>query len=193
MSFSPVFNTPPTLPIKPSRAPLPQPLRRPLRGDGWGRGWRGAGGGALRDTVRRVTSALTAGVTRGSLHFTEVQESRKASGGIYEVEGLGMGGGEEGGGGAIGRSEGQGGGAVNSRTALKAANLVNGQEHMEGKKAGGWVGWATCTSAGTHVGTHDPPALPSFSTSRPERRESRARTHAHGVSENKPPINRRRR
>lgn len=40
--------------------------------------------------MRRVTSALTAGVTRGSLHFTEVQESHKASGGIYEeVEGLG--------------------------------------------------------------------------------------------------------
>lgn len=34
--------------------------------------------------MERVTRVLTMGVTRGSLHFTEVQESHKASGGIYE-------------------------------------------------------------------------------------------------------------
>lgn len=34
--------------------------------------------------MKRVTRALTTGVTRGSSHFTEVQESHKASGGIYE-------------------------------------------------------------------------------------------------------------
>lgn len=34
--------------------------------------------------MERVTRALTMGVTRGSSHFTEVQESHKASGGIYE-------------------------------------------------------------------------------------------------------------
>lgn len=35
------------------------------------------------------------GVTRGSLHFTEVQESHKASGGIYEGGGGAKGGGVE--------------------------------------------------------------------------------------------------
>lgn len=34
--------------------------------------------------MKRVTRALTTGVTRGSSHFMEVQESHKASGGIYE-------------------------------------------------------------------------------------------------------------
>lgn len=34
--------------------------------------------------MKRVTRVLTTGVTRGSSHFTEVQESHKASGGIYE-------------------------------------------------------------------------------------------------------------
>lgn len=62
-------------------APLSLPLLRPLRGRG-----------ALRDTVRRVTRALTTGVTRGSSHFTEVQESHKASGGIYEGGGRAKGG-----------------------------------------------------------------------------------------------------
>lgn len=52
--------------------------------------------------MRRVTSALTAGLTRGSLHFTEVQESHKASGGIYE-EGKGVLGG--GGDGGVGRKK----------------------------------------------------------------------------------------
>lgn len=37
--------------------------------------------------MKRVTRALTTGVTRGSSHFTEVQESHKASGGIYEEGG----------------------------------------------------------------------------------------------------------
>lgn len=53
--------------------PLSHPLLRSLQGKG-----------ALRDTVRRVTRALTIGVTRDSLHFMEVQESHKASRGIYE-------------------------------------------------------------------------------------------------------------
>lgn len=54
------------------------------------------GRGALRDTVRSVTRALTTGVTRGSSHFTEVQESHKASGGIYEAgeKAKGVGGGQ---------------------------------------------------------------------------------------------------
>lgn len=34
--------------------------------------------------MKRVTRAQTTGVTRASSHFTEVQESHKASGGIYE-------------------------------------------------------------------------------------------------------------
>lgn len=109
MSFSPVFNTPPTLPIKASG---PSVSAFTVASPGRAVGMVGAarGGGALRDTVRCVTSALTAGVTRGSLHFTEVQESHQASGGIYEEgKGGGRGGGggdgvvEVGGGGAIGR------------------------------------------------------------------------------------------
>lgn len=54
------------------------------------------GRGALRDMVKRVTRALTTGVTRGSSHFTEVQESHKASGGIYEAgeKAKGVGGGQ---------------------------------------------------------------------------------------------------
>ena len=96
-------------------APLSQPLLRPLRGRG-----------ALRDTMKRVTRALTTGVTRGSSHFTEVQESHKASGGIYE-----------GGGKAEGREErrGEGGGweaewdAVDAPTLLKEANLEKWPTH----------------------------------------------------------------
>lgn len=49
--------------------------------------------------MRRVTRALTTGVTRGSSHFTEVQESHKASGGIYEGGGRAKGGGVARGGG----------------------------------------------------------------------------------------------
>lgn len=60
------------------------------------------------------------------------------------------------------------GDAVNSRTVLKAANLVNGKEHMEGKKAG---------SAGDAL-------------ERGHRFESWACTHAGGFR-NKPSINRR--
>lgn len=56
---------------------------------------------------------------------------------------------------------GGGGGAVNSRTVLKAANLVNGKEHMEGRKARRQAGrWAPCTSADTHVSR---PAAPDRS------------------------------
>ena len=54
--------------------------------------------------MKRVTRVLTTGVTRGSSHFTEVQESHKASGGIYE------GGGKEKGAGGEGETGGQGGG-----------------------------------------------------------------------------------
>lgn len=43
--------------------------------------------------MERVTRVLTTGVTRDSLHFTEVQESHKASGGIYERGGTAAGGG----------------------------------------------------------------------------------------------------
>ena len=75
MSFSSVFNVALTLPIKPHSS-LCLSLLRPLQGRG-----------ALRDTMKRVTRALTTGVTRGSSHFTEVQESHKASGGIYEEGG----------------------------------------------------------------------------------------------------------
>lgn len=46
--------------------------------------------------MERVTRVLTTGVTRDSLHFTEVQESHKASGGIYEGGGTAAAG-EEGG------------------------------------------------------------------------------------------------
>lgn len=42
--------------------------------------------------MERVTRVLTTGVTRDSLHFTEVQESHKASGGIYEGGGAAAGG-----------------------------------------------------------------------------------------------------
>lgn len=73
MSFSCVFNTTPTLAIKPHSFSV-SPFTAASPGEE----------GALRDTVRRVTRALTTGVTRGSSHFTEVQESHKASGGIYE-------------------------------------------------------------------------------------------------------------
>lgn len=49
--------------------------------------------------MKRITRALTMGVTRGSSHFTEVQESHKASGGIYEgggkAKGVARGGGFE--------------------------------------------------------------------------------------------------
>lgn len=94
MSFSRVFNTPPTLPIKAHSSSVSAFTAASL-------GRKRGGEGALRDTVKRVTRALTTGVTRGSLHFTEVQESHKASGGIYEgrVEGaerreeVGLGGG----------------------------------------------------------------------------------------------------
>lgn len=41
--------------------------------------------------MERVTRVLTTGVTRDSLHFTEVQESHKASGGIYEGGGTAAG------------------------------------------------------------------------------------------------------
>lgn len=61
--------------------------------------------------MERVTRVLTTGVTRGSLHFTEVQESHKASGGIYE-----------GGGTAAGVEVRD---AVDSCALLKAANLKN--------------------------------------------------------------------
>lgn len=92
--------------------PLSQPLLWPLRGRG-----------AFRDTMKRVTRALMAGVTRGSLHFTEVQESHMASGGIYEGGGKAK---------ALARR-----GGVGRRTAdtvyvptlLKAANLEKGQTH----------------------------------------------------------------
>lgn len=57
---------------------------------------KGGGRGALRDTVEHVTRVLTTGVTRGSLHFTEVQKSHKASAGIYEGGGTGSRGGGEG-------------------------------------------------------------------------------------------------
>lgn len=72
-------------PLKPP-APASQPLLLSLQGKGVG------GGGALWDTVERVTRVLTTGVTRDSLHFTEVQESHKASGGIYEGGGAAAGG-----------------------------------------------------------------------------------------------------
>lgn len=52
---------------------------------------------------------LTTGVTRGSLHFTEVQESHKASGGIYEGRGA-----------AAGVEVGEG---VDSCAVLKTANF----------------------------------------------------------------------
>lgn len=42
--------------------------------------------------MKRVTRALTIGVTRGSSRFMEVQESHKASGGIYEAGGRSKGG-----------------------------------------------------------------------------------------------------
>lgn len=61
--------------------------------------------------MERVTRVLTTGVTRDSLHFTEVQESHKASGGIYE-----------GGGTAAGVEVRD---AVDSCAVLKTANLEN--------------------------------------------------------------------
>lgn len=97
-------------------APLSLPLLRPLRGRG-----------ALRDTVRRVTRALTTGVTRGSSHFTEVQESHKASGGIYEGGGR-----AKGGGGGEGRWGWEAAwDAADAPTLLKAANL----EKKKGRRA----------------------------------------------------------
>lgn len=71
--------------------------------------------------MKHVTRALTTGVTRGSLHFTEVQESHRASGGIYE------------GGGKEKRRRARGGGVerepIDGSTVLKAANLEKGQTH----------------------------------------------------------------
>lgn len=68
--------------------------------------------------MERVTRVLTTGVTRGSLHFTEVQESHKASGGIYE-----------GGGGTAAGVEVRDG--VDSRAVLKTANLENRRQRSE--------------------------------------------------------------
>ena len=82
MSFSRVFNTALTLPIKPHSSSV-SAFTAASRGRG-----------ALRDTMKRVMRALTIRVTRGSSHFTEVQESHKASGGIYEGEGKAKGGGK---------------------------------------------------------------------------------------------------
>lgn len=67
--------------------------------------------------MERVTRVLTTGVTRGSLHFTEVQESHKASGGIYE-----------GGGTAAGVEVRDG---VDSCAVLKTANLENQRQRSE--------------------------------------------------------------
>lgn len=64
--------------------------------------------------MERVTRVLTTGVTRGSLHFTEVQESQKASGGIYE------GGGERGTAAGLEVRDG-----VDSCAVLKTAHLEN--------------------------------------------------------------------
>lgn len=64
------------------------------------------------------------GVTRGRLHFTEVQESHKASGGIYE----GGGGKSNGGGkGRWGREVAWD--AVDGPTVLKAPTLEKGHTH----------------------------------------------------------------
>lgn len=69
--------------------------------------------------MERVTRVLTTGVTRGSLHFTEVQESHKASGGIYE-------------GGAAGVEVRDG---VDSHAVLKTANLEKQRQRSEGTDA----------------------------------------------------------
>lgn len=98
-------------------APLSQALLRPLQGRG-----------ALRDTMKRVTRALTTGVTRGSSHFTEVQESHKASGGIYEGGGKAKGVAREG-----EWEEDQG--TVDAPTLLKAANLEKWQTHTHSHKS----------------------------------------------------------
>lgn len=66
--------------------------------------------------MERVTRVLTMGVTRGSLHFTEVQESCKASGGIYE------------GGGAAGVEVREG---VDRCAGLKTANLENRRQRSK--------------------------------------------------------------
>lgn len=72
--------------------------------------------------MKHVTRALMAGVMRGSLHFREVQESHKASGGIYK-------------GGGKAKAESRKRGvkvdvdAVYVPTLLKAANLEKGQTH----------------------------------------------------------------
>lgn len=63
------------------------------------------------------------GVTRGSLHFTEVQESHKASGGIYE--GGGGGGGE----GRWGREVAWD--AVDGPTVVKAPTSEKGHTHTK--------------------------------------------------------------
>lgn len=89
--------------------PLSQPLLRAL----WGRG-------ALRDTVKRVTRPLMAKVMRGSFHFREVQESHKASGGIYKGERKAK---------AKARRRGVDCDAVYVPTPLKATNLEKAKTH----------------------------------------------------------------
>lgn len=105
LSFSCVFNTPLTLVVKAQLLCLS--LYCCLSREG----------GALRDTVERVTRVLTTGVTRGSLHFTEVQESHKASGGIYEGGRM-----------AAGVEVRDG---VDSCAVLKTANLQNQRQRSE--------------------------------------------------------------
>lgn len=81
--------------------------------------------------MKRITRVLTAGVTRGSSRFTEVQESHKASGGIYEGGGKAKGVAR---GGGIGERGGRREADWDAADALlKEANLEKGHIHKASK------------------------------------------------------------
>lgn len=138
-------------------APLSQPLLRPLWGEWWGSvADEGRGRGITRHGEARYERAYG--------RSYEGQFAFHGGPGIPPGIWRNLRGGQRGGGGVGGWSGGGrrrrsmmdvggSGGAVNCWTVLKAANLVNGKEHMGGKKASGQVGGRARARARTRART----------------------------------------